>query len=300
MSKEMLESVLAPFLLDADALWFFAYWGILALFAGLEALAPAFQAPPQRERRWPINLGLGVINILLVPLAPVSAVWGAQWAQSQGIGLLNSVGGPRWIAVIATFAIRDFAGYIVHVLMHKVWLLWRMHRVHHFDTQIDVSTSLRHHPLEFAATFLAMVPLAIAFGLDPWALALYEIVLSAIDAYSHANLRLPERLDRPLRWVLVTPNMHCLHHSSYQPETDSNYGQVFTVWDRLFGTYSRAPRAGYDGMQIGLAEIRDGRAADLWWQLKSPALTIERKSAAALRSAIDPAVAPPEEKTVSP
>jgi sterol desaturase/sphingolipid hydroxylase (fatty acid hydroxylase superfamily) len=192
---------------------------------------------------------------------------------------LNMVGGPWWVAAIATLAIRDFAGYLFHVLMHKVPLFWRMHRVHHFDTQLDVSTSLRHHPLEFAAMFFTMVPVAILFGLDPWALAAYEIVLGITDAFSHANLRLPKSLDQPLRRLLVTPNMHCLHHSSFQPETDSNYGQVFSLWDRLLGTYSAAPRTGYGAMQIGLAEIRDERASDLWWQIKSPAFTIERASA---------------------
>src|SRR5437762_13921903 len=127
-----------------------------------------------------------------------------------------------------------------------------MARVLHSATHLDISTRLRSHPLVFAALFLTMVPLAIAFGLDRWALAAYEIVESITNLLSHANLRLPEPLDRALRWLLVTPNMHCLHHSSHLPETDSNYSQVFSLWDRLFGTYSAAPRAGYDAMQIGL------------------------------------------------
>jgi sterol desaturase/sphingolipid hydroxylase (fatty acid hydroxylase superfamily) len=218
---------------------------------------------------------------MLAPLAPVSAVWGAQWAQNHGIGLLNVAGASFWVAVIATFAIRDFAGYALHVLMHKTLPFWLVHRVHHSDTRFDVSTSLRHHPLEFIAIVLTMVPLAIVFGFDPWALAAFEIIFSLVDACSHANLRLPQRLDQALRSLLVTPNMHCLHHSSYQPETDSNYGQMFALWDRLFGTYSAAPKAGYDAMQIGLAEIRDGRASDMWWQIKSPVLAIERASASA-------------------
>jgi sterol desaturase/sphingolipid hydroxylase (fatty acid hydroxylase superfamily) len=278
MSEETVADALARLLSDADTLLFFAYWGVLALLAGLEFGLPAFQQPLQREKRWPTNLGLGIVNMIVAPLAPVSAVWGAQWAQDHGFGLLNWMRGPFWVVVIATFAIRDFAGYLFHVLMHKVPLFWRMHRVHHFDTQLDVSTSLRHHPLEFAAIFFTMVPVAILLGFNPWALAAYEIVVGITDAYSHTNLRLPKLLDRALRWLLVTPNMHCLHHSSFQPETDSNYSQVFSLWDRLFGTYSVAPRAGYDAMQIGLAEIRDDRASDLWWQIKSPALTIARLS----------------------
>ncbi len=279
MTGETLEDIAAWLSSNTDSLGFLAYWAVLALFAGLEAFTPAFRQPPQREKRWPTNLGLGIVNMMLTPLVPVSAVLGAQWAQHHGIGLLNIADVPLWLAVIATFAIRDFAGYLFHVLMHKVALFWRMHRVHHFDTQLDVSTSLRHHPLEFAAMFFTMVPVAILFGLDPWALAAYEIVLGITDAFSHANLRLPKSVDQPLRRLLVTPNMHCLHHSSFQPETDSNYGQVFSLWDRLFGTYSAAPGAGYGAMQIGLAEIRDERASDLWWQIKSPALAIERMSA---------------------
>jgi sterol desaturase/sphingolipid hydroxylase (fatty acid hydroxylase superfamily) len=281
MIRETLEGILASLWFDADVFWFFAYWSLLALLAGLEALIPAFRQPPQWDKRWPTNLGLGIVNMMLAPLAPVSAVWGAQWAHSQGFGLLNVAGAPLWIAVIATFAIRSLASYSFHILMHKVPLLWRMHRVHHFDTHLDVSTGLRSHPLEFAGLLLTMVPLAILFGLDPWALAAYEIVESIANLLIHANLRLPEPLDRALRWLLVTPNMHCLHHSSHRPETDSNYSQVFSLWDRLFGTYSAAPRAGYDAMQIGLAEIRDERTADLWWQIKSPVLSIERSSAEA-------------------
>jgi len=118
--------------------------------------------------------------------------------------------------------------------------------------------------------FFTMTSLAVLFGLNPLALAAFEVFESIINAVSHANLRLPERIDRPLRWLFVTPNMHCLHHSSYQPETDSNYGQVFSIWDRMFGTYSAAPKAGYDAMEIGLKEIRDDRASDIVWQLKSP------------------------------
>ncbi len=158
----------------------------------------------------------------------------------------------------------------------RLRLLWPIHRVHHSDTRLDVTTTIRTHPLEFVLQFLVMVPLAVVLGLDPWALAAYELAEAFNSLASHANVRLPDRLDRALRWLLVTPNMHCLHHSSYRPETDSNYGQLFSVWDRLFGSYSAAPRDGYDAMQIGLNEIGDERAADFLWQLKSPALgTIE-------------------------
>jgi sterol desaturase/sphingolipid hydroxylase (fatty acid hydroxylase superfamily) len=248
----------------------------LAVFAWLESLAPAFQAQPMRGQRWPTNIGFGVINILVIPLAPVSAVVGAQWAFENDVGVLNLLNAPWWFAAIATVVVRSFAGYLFHVLMHKAPLFWRLHRVHHSDVHLDVTTALRAHPLELVALILTMGPLAVAVGLEPWALAIYEIAENAINLASHANLRLPERVDRALRFVLVTPNMHCLHHSSFQPETDSNYGQLFSVWDRLFGTYTAAPRDGFDAMQIGLEEIRDGRASDFWWQVKSPTLRSTR------------------------
>jgi sterol desaturase/sphingolipid hydroxylase (fatty acid hydroxylase superfamily) len=215
---------------------------------------------------------LGVINLVLATLTPLSAVLAAQWALSNGVGLLNLVAGPWWFTLAATFAIRSLAGYGFHVLLHKTPLLWRIHRIHHADTHLDVTTTIRTHPFEFALQFLVMVPLALACGLDPWALAAYELLEAFVNLAAHANLRLPHRLDRTLRWVVVTPNMHCLHHSAYRPETDSNYGQLLSVWDRLFGTYSAAPRGGYDAMLIGLQEPRDDRASDFWWQLRWPAL----------------------------
>ena len=249
---EVFERLLALLLPDPQTLWFLAYWGLLAALAWLESAVPAFQAAPNRNRRWPVNFGFAIISVVLVTLVPLSAVIAAQWAKENGIGLLNMAGGPWWIALVATIAIRSFAGYALHVLLHKVRLLWPMHRVHHSDRHLDVTTSIRTHPLEFVLQFLTMVPLAVVLGLDPWALVAYEIVEGLVGLASHANLRrLPERLDRPLRWLFVTPNMHCLHHSSYRPETDSNYGQLFSVWDRLFGTYSGAPRNGYDAMRIG-------------------------------------------------
>jgi sterol desaturase/sphingolipid hydroxylase (fatty acid hydroxylase superfamily) len=257
---------------DPQTIWLVAYWAILAGFAWLEAIAPAFGSAPLRDRRWPTNIGFGVVNALLLPLAPVTAVIGAQWAQENGWGLLNVLEAPWWVAVVATFAIRSLGGYAFHVAMHKVHLFWRMHRVHHSDVHLDVTTTTRSHPFEFVAALLTMAPLAVIGGLDPLALVAYEIVEGATSLAAHANLRLPERVDRPLRWVFVTPNMHSLHHSSFQPETDSNYGQVFSFWDRMFGTYSAAPRDGYDTMRIGLDEIRDERASDFWWQLKSPTL----------------------------
>jgi sterol desaturase/sphingolipid hydroxylase (fatty acid hydroxylase superfamily) len=216
------------------------------------------------------------------PLVPVSALWAATFARQNGIGLFNQIDAP-WLAIAGTLLVRSLASYVNHVLMHKVPLLWRLHRVHHADTHLDVSTTARFHPLEFGPGLFIMLPAVMAFGLSPWVLIVYEILDAVVNLCSHANLRLPERLDRALRWIFVTPNMHSIHHSSWQPETDSNYGAVFTLWDRLFGTYSERPAGGFEAMRIGLEEIPDERASSFLWQLKSPLLAdvgeIEKEAA---------------------
>ena len=247
------------------------YWLVLVLVAGLELLAPQFQDLP-RGRRWPANFGLGLINMALIPLIPISALWASQWAQHHGIGFLNFLGESWWLyAVIATIAIQSFASYATHVLFHKAPWLWRVHRVHHFDTAIDVSTGIRHHPLEMLLMVMIDIPIAIVFGLLPWALIMYGTADAMFALFSHANIRLPTRLDRTLRrLLLVTPRIHAVHHSAHKPETDSNYGNVFTIWDKLFRTYSDLRADSPEQIQFGLVELRDQRASDLWWQLKSP------------------------------
>jgi sterol desaturase/sphingolipid hydroxylase (fatty acid hydroxylase superfamily) len=253
MALQLLQDSVAWFKSDSDVIWFAAFWSFLAILGALEVLIPAFQRSPKRRRRWPTNFGLGVVNTMLLPLAPVSVVWGANWANGHGVGLLNLITSPWWIAVAGTLAVRSLADYSVHVLMHKVPVFWRLHRVHHhLDTHLDISTSLRSHPAEYVTSVLIIVPVAIVLGLTAWVLIIYELTDLMVSVFSHANLRVPQRLDRWLRWGLVTPNMHSLHHSSNQPETDSNYGTLFTYWDRLFGTYRHAPRRSYDELQIGL------------------------------------------------
>lgn len=258
--------------LNGENAGFVAYAICLALFAIIEARQPAFSAPTRRHDRWPTNFGFGILNIGFTILVPLTEVAAAQWAKTGGWGLLNILDAPFWFAALATVFVRSLAGYVFHIAEHKARLFWRIHRVHHCDTHLDVSTSLRSHPLELVLLLCVTVPLAVAAGFDPWILAAYEIVESMTNAFAHANLRLPEKIDRPLRLLFVTPNMHCLHHSAFQPETDSNYGQVFSFWDRLFGTYSAAPHAGYDAMQIGLKEIDFEHASDIVWQMKLPAM----------------------------
>jgi sterol desaturase/sphingolipid hydroxylase (fatty acid hydroxylase superfamily) len=252
------------------------YWLVLALFVGLEFFAPQFQAS-QRGRRWPTNFGLGLINMALIPLVPISALWASVWAQHNGIGLLNLLGSSWWLlAAIITIAIQSFVSYATHLLFHKTPWLWRLHRVHHFDNVVDVSTGLRNHPVELLPSLLINVSVAVAFGLLPWALIAYGTADVLFALYTHANIRLPTSLDRRLRLVLVTPRIHAVHHSAHKPETDSNYGGVFTIWDRLFGTYCDLRADCPETIQFGLAELQDDRTSDLWWQLKSPVCPVAK------------------------
>lgn len=269
---------------DVGTLWLAAFCAVMLPLTLLEAVMPAFRDDAARTRRWPANFSLALVNAALAALLPISSVLAAEWAWQHGVGLLNQLSGWTWIAAAATLVARSLSGYVIHWLMHKAPLLWRLHRVHHLDTHLDISTTLRSHPAEVVVNFVAMGLVSISLGLTPWVLVVYELAEIVIGLVSHANIRLPDRLDRVLRLLFVTPNMHCIHHSSFQPETDSNYGGVLSFWDRLFGTYSAMPGRGYADMQIGLVEIRDARTADFLWQLASPfhrSLVEERMAKAA-------------------
>jgi sterol desaturase/sphingolipid hydroxylase (fatty acid hydroxylase superfamily) len=275
MTAEWLQRYVTWFGSTTNIAWFVGFWLFISFIFGLETWVPAFQQQPERAYRWPTNFGLGLINWGLAAMAPISAISAAEWASRTGVGVFNQVAMPLWVSMCGSLAVYSLTGYLVHLVEHKSPWLWRIHRVHHLDTHLDVSTSQRHHPLELIANVLIVVAVTIVFGLTASLLIIYETMNVIIDFFSHANVRLPESLDRIVRWVLVTPNMHSLHHSSHRPETDSNYGVVFTVWDRLFGTYRAEPAWGYGKLQIGLQEIRDDRAWNFWWQMKSPALPLK-------------------------
>jgi sterol desaturase/sphingolipid hydroxylase (fatty acid hydroxylase superfamily) len=255
---------------DSDDVWVsVVFWLGLFSIGGLELLVPVHRNS-RREQRWPANFGLGLINLTLLSLLPASSVLAAVWAKSHGVGLLNWLRVPWIEATFVTIAIRSFSSYAIHVVLHHVDFLWRIHRVHHFDMEVDVSTGLRTHPFEYALAFFLGLMLAVAFGLSPWAVLCYDLAESLFAFLSHANIRVPARLDRLLRLLIVTPALHALHHSSWRPETDSNFGTVLTLWDRIFRTY-RDPQVDRGGdRQFGLSDVRDERTADLWWQLKSP------------------------------
>ena len=223
-----------------------------------------------RRHRWRTNFGLTAINVVTLGLQPLSLIGAARWAEVQGWGLLNQVALPVALLLPVVLLARGFISFATHWLMHRVPVFWRLHRVHHLDTELDVSSTVRFHPLEFVATLLPSVALVALLGLTPWILVLYELLDVGVTLFTHANLRLSPRLDAALRWLIVTPDLHRVHHSIDQPETDSNFGAVFPHWDYLFGTYRAAPRAPHETMPLGLAEERGARTAALGWLMAAP------------------------------
>jgi sterol desaturase/sphingolipid hydroxylase (fatty acid hydroxylase superfamily) len=236
-----------------------------ALFFVLFALLAVVEAPASRRKRWPANLGLTALNVLVLSAMPVGFLAAAQWAEREHVGLLHQFRASVVVMIAANLLARAFISFFTHLLMHRFPPFWAVHRVHHLDTELDVSTTVRFHPLEFAIGLVPGIPLVVLLGLEPWVLMLYELLDVAVTLFSHANVRLSQRLDRLLRYVIVTPSLHRVHHSSWQPETDSNFGAVFPVWDLIFGTF----RTG-SPERLGLDETRDARTTSVRWLLASP------------------------------
>lgn len=231
--------------------------GLLVLLATWEALAPRRRRERTRWLRWPNNLGITALNTTLVRLGlPVTAVGFAVLCEQSGWGLLNTLDLPPWLAIALAVIVLDFAIYLQHVLFHAVPALWRLHRMHHADVDIDVTTGSRFHPIEIFLSMAIKFAVIAALGAAPAAVLIFEVLLSATSLFNHANIRLPISLDRMLRWILVTPDMHRVHHSIVPRETDSNFGFNMPWWDRLFGTYRAQPEAGHEGMTIGLPRFR--------------------------------------------
>lgn len=223
------------------------------------ALEHALPRRPQRLgwRRWPSNLGLVALASLLVRLvAPLGAVGAALWAEARGLGLFPAFGLPFWLALPLAVLLLDLLVYAQHRVFHAVPLLWRLHRVHHADPELDASSGLRFHPLEILLSVGIKAAAVIALGAPPEAVLLFEVILNATAMFNHANLALPLRLDAWLRLVLVTPDMHRTHHSEIQAECDSDFGFCLPWWDRLFGTYRAQPAHGHAGMVIGTPGFR--------------------------------------------
>lgn len=249
------------------------FLALFATFAGLEALVPRRVRSLSRQRRWATNLALTVLNTLalrgLAILLPLLAIGAALDAEAQGWGLLNGVDWPGWVELVLAVLILDLAIWAQHLVTHKVPLFWRFHRVHHADRDMDVTTGFRFHPVEILASMGLKVGLVYALGPSALAVLVFEVLLSGTALFNHANVALPVGVDRVLRLVLVTPDMHRVHHSVHREEHDSNYGFCLSVWDRIFGTHVPQPKAGHDAMTVGL-EWQDERPARLAWVLGLP------------------------------
>lgn len=251
---------------------FSIFLGIYLLAALLESFSP--KRPPTQARigRWVVNFSLVGINILVQRFTLGAAAYlTAVYAQDHGWGLMSVINLPFWVEALIAFLILDFAIYLQHVMSHALPVFWRLHRVHHADLDIDASSGLRFHPIEIIISALYKAIIVAALGVDPWVVIAFEATLNGAAVLTHANIRYPDKLDAFLRSLLVTPNMHRVHHSISRDEMDTNFGFFLSIWDKLCGTYHHAPpRAGHEKVALGLPYMREQSRLGLWQLLIMP------------------------------
>ncbi len=234
------------------------FLGILTLMVAWEFLAPRRSRRLSRLQRWPHNFSLVVLNTLILRLIfPAGAISVALYARQEGLGLLNLLDVPPVPATVIAVLLLDLAIYIQHVAFHIIPWCWRLHQVHHADIDLDVTSGSRFHPIEIVLSMLIKFSVILMLGTPAVAVLIFELLLNASAMFNHSNVKLPLALDRGLRLLLVTPDMHRVHHSVLRHETDSNYGFALSCWDRLFGTYVPQPRDGHQNMIIGLDAYQD-------------------------------------------
>ena len=257
--------------LDINQIRMACFGGIFLIMALLEAGLPRRELKNGRLKRWPTNWGFILLDSLLVRLIfPIGGVGLALLAEERGWGLFGALGWSGWVAGVITFLALDLAVWFQHLVSHKVPLFWRIHRVHHADSEMDATTALRFHPIEILLSFVWKGLVIVALGGPVEAVLIFEIVLNASAVFGHANVRIPAKLDWLLRLLVVTPDMHRIHHSVIRRETDSNYGFYLSVWDRLFGTYVDQPEKGHDDMEIGLGPSLTPKAHSFPFSLAIP------------------------------
>jgi sterol desaturase/sphingolipid hydroxylase (fatty acid hydroxylase superfamily) len=247
------------------------FLAILGFMAAWELLAPRRRSEIPRLLRWSSNLGVVVMNTVLLRLAfPLLAFGLALVAEQRGLGLLNVFEVPLWISIVVSVLVLDLVIYLQHVMFHAVPALWRIHRMHHADLEFDVTTGLRFHPIEILLSMGLKLAVVAALGPPAVAVLIFEVLLNSTSMFNHGNVRLPLWLDRRLRWFVVTPDMHRVHHSIYPQEANSNFGFNLPWWDRLLGTYRDQPRDGHEAMTVGIEQFRTQRDLRLDQMLVQP------------------------------
>lgn len=254
-----------------EASQYIAYFAVLAVMIAWERARGLPQRAP-RGARFRVNFALTAVNVLALGALPVSFIAASEYAASRGVGLMNAVSLPGPPALLVGLLGRGLISWVTHLLMHKVPLLWRVHRVHHTDVELDVSTTVRFHPIELPIGLAIGLPLVAALGLPVWVLLAYDILDVVVTVFSHGNVVLPAWLERPLRYVLVTPSLHRIHHSVHPEESDSNFSAVFPIWDIVFGTFRTRARVALPQLDLGVSEVRDGRSWSIGWLLLVPLL----------------------------
>jgi sterol desaturase/sphingolipid hydroxylase (fatty acid hydroxylase superfamily) len=254
---------------------FTIFAGVFLAMALIELAWPKRELLVSKRKRWLTNLAISATGTLLLRLmaataAPIAAIAAAFYAEAQGIGLLNQFAWPAWVKIAIALIVLDLAIWAQHWASHKVPLFWRLHQVHHADRDIDVTTAVRFHPVEIGLSMLWKIAVVIPLGASPLAVFLFEVILNACAMFNHANIAMPAWLDRTLRLVIVTPDMHRVHHSVLHREHDSNYGFNLSIWDRLFGTYTPQPEGGHQGMTIGLKPYQSEAPVRFGWSLRLP------------------------------
>ena len=241
-----------------QALRFGIFLAIFAAVAGLEFTVPRRPRTVNWRRRWAINLSILAIDVLMQRVTLGAAAFAAAlYAESHGWGLFRWAGLPIWLAAPLGFLLLDLAVYLQHVLSHALPVFWRLHQVHHADLDVDLTTGTRFHPLEILVSLVYKAATVAAFGIDPWVVIVFEALLNGSAVFNHGNIALPARLDLLLRRVIVTPDMHRVHHSVIAAETNSNFGFFLSIWDRLGGTYRAEPALGQGGVELGLPDWRE-------------------------------------------
>lgn len=235
-----------------------AFFTIFAAMALWEVASPCRKRRFKRSQRWVGNIGIVILNSLLLRLLfPAAALGMASYTAVNGWGLLHAIDLPFWLDILIAVLLMDMVIYLQHVMVHAVPVLWRLHRVHHADPDYDLTTGARFHPIEIIISMLIKITTIAALGPPIVAVVIFEVVLNGMAMFNHGNVRLPMPLDRVLRWVIVTPDMHRVHHSVEPNETNSNFGFNLSLWDRLMGTYRQQPRLGQQCMEIGISSLRD-------------------------------------------